>query len=114
MIIKKLSDVPFIELSGYKNVKKQIVIGPDDGSNEIVFRYFRIDPGGNTPRHVHDFPHLVQIEKGKGALVDAEGKEHPLIKGDFIYINDNELHSVKNVGPETFEFVCIVPARGEA
>lgn len=114
MIIKKLSEVPLIEMSGYENVKKQIVIGPDDGSNEIVIRYFRLEPGGTSPRHTHDFPHLVQIEKGTGMVVDAEGQEHPLTKGSYVYVKDNELHSFRNTGPDSFEFVCTVPARGEA
>jgi quercetin dioxygenase-like cupin family protein len=113
MIIKELSEVPFIRISGYENVKKQIVIGPDDGSNEIVIRYFRLEPGATSPRHTHDFPHLVQIEQGTGVVVDADGNEHPLIKGDYVYVNDNELHAFKNVGSESFEFVCTVPARGE-
>ena len=51
MIIKKLQDVPFAAASGYEGVKKQVLIGPDDGSNEIVMRYFRLAPGGSTPHH---------------------------------------------------------------
>ena len=113
MIIKKLSEVPFIEMSGYENVKKQIVIGKDDGSDEIVIRYFRLAPGGSSPRHTHNFPHLVQIEKGTGVVVDAEGNEHPLTKGNYVYVNDDELHSFRNTGTDDFEFVCTVPARGE-
>ena len=113
MVINKLSEAPFIQMSGYENVKKQIVIGPKDGSNEIVIRYFSLDPGATSPRHTHAFPHLVQIEQGTGVIVDADGQEHHLIKGDYVYVDDNELHAFKNVGSETFEFVCTVPARGE-
>jgi quercetin dioxygenase-like cupin family protein len=113
MIIKKLSDVPFIKMSGHENVKKQIVIGPKDGSNEIVIRYFSLEPGATSPRHTHDFPHLVQIEKGAGMYVDADGQEHPLTKGNYVYVNDNELHAFKNAGSDSFDFVCTVPARGE-
>jgi quercetin dioxygenase-like cupin family protein len=114
MIIKELSEVPFVELSGYENVKKQIVLGPKDGSEEIVIRYFQLAPGGSSPRHKHGFPHLVQVEKGTGVVVDAEGQEHPLTKGNYVYVNDNELHSFRNTGSDSFEFVCTVPARGES
>jgi quercetin dioxygenase-like cupin family protein len=79
-----------------------------------MIRYFSLEPGAASPRHTHNFPHLVQIERGTGVVVDADGKEHPLIKGDYVYVNDNELHAFKNDGPEPFEFVCTVPARGEA
>ncbi len=67
MIIKKLQDVPFAAASGYEGVKKQVLIGPDDGSNEIVMRYFRLAPGGATPHHAHDWPHLVKVEVGTRA-----------------------------------------------
>lgn len=110
MIIKELSDVPVQELGEYE---KQVVIGPEDGSEEIVIRYFRLAPGGSSPRHTHDFPHLVQVQKGTGVVVDADGQEHLLTMGKYVYVNDNELHSFRNTGPEPFEFTCTVPARGE-
>jgi quercetin dioxygenase-like cupin family protein len=114
MIIKELPDVPFAELHGYDGVKKQVVIGPEDGSDEIVLRYFRLAPGGSSPYHTHDWPHLVKIEAGSGVTVDVEGNETPVKAGDFVYVNDDEKHQFKNTGTETFEFICIVPRRGES
>ena len=114
MIIKSLGDVPVVAMHGSESVKKQIVIGPDDGSNEIVLRYFSIGPDGTSPRHAHDFPHLVKIEAGTGVLTDETGLDHPIQKGDFVYIKDNEVHNFKNTGTEPFDFICIVPRRGEA
>ena len=113
MIIKKLQDVPFSELNGYEKVKKQIVIGPDDGSNEIILRYFSLEPDGTSPHHSHDFPHLVKIETGNGVLIDENGFEHQLKKGDYVFISDNEPHHLENTGTEPFDFICIVPRRGE-
>ncbi len=114
MVIKKLSDAPLADLQGYDNVKKQIVIGPDDGSQEIVLRYFSLQPGGMSPHHTHDFPHLVKIETGNGIVADATGNEHQLQVGDYVYINDNELHQFRNTGAELFDFICVVPQRGES
>jgi len=114
MIIKKLTDVPFTSVPGYDQVKKQIVIGPDDGSQEIVMRYFSIEPGGMTPHHSHDFPHLVKIEAGNGIAIDTTGNEHKLQTGDYVYINSNETHQFRNTGSEPFNFICIVPQRGES
>ena len=113
MIIKKLSDVPAVDLKEYTNVRKQIVLGPEDGSNEIVLRYFSLGSGGASPYHNHDFPHLVRIEAGEGVVVDADGKETPLTVGDYIYVDDNEQHNFKNTGQANFDFICIVPLRGE-
>jgi quercetin dioxygenase-like cupin family protein len=113
MKIKKLSDVPSTNIPGYDRVQKQIVIGPDDGSDEIVLRYFSLEAGGASPHHSHDFPHLVKIEAGQGVAVDPTGEEHPLQEGDYVYIHDNEVHQFKNTGSGSFEFICIVPKRGE-
>jgi len=112
--IKRRSDVPLADLQGYDNVKKQIVIGPDDGSQEIVLRYFSLKPGGASPYHTHNFPHLVKIETGNGTVTDATGDEHQLRTGDYVYINDNEVHQFRNTGSEPFDFICIVPQRGES
>ena len=114
MIIKKLDEVRIATLEGYDRITKQIVIGPDDGSNEIVLRYFSIEPGGASPHHTHNFPHLVKIETGSGIVTDSHGTEHQLREGDFVYINDNEDHQFTNTGTQPFGFVCIVPRRGEA
>ena len=113
MIIKKANDVPYEDTIGYKKFKKQIFIGPRDGSNEIVMRYFSVEPGGSTPYHNHDFPHLVKVEKGKGLVIDSDGKEHQLNVGQLVYIPDNEVHSFKNIGTNSFDILCIVPMRGE-
>jgi len=113
MIIKKLPDAPFKDMPDHGDITKQIVIGPEDGSREIVLRYFKVAPGGSSPHHRHDFPHLVKVEAGKGAVLDPQGTEHPLGPGDYVYIHDNEPHCFKNTGPEFLEFICIVPVRGE-
>jgi quercetin dioxygenase-like cupin family protein len=113
MIIKKPEEVPFETLTGYNGVKKQIYLGPADGSNEIVMRYFSVAPGGSTPYHQHAFPHLVKIEQGRGLAIDSQGKEHALERGQLVYVADNEIHGFRNTGNEPFEFICIVPRRGE-
>ena len=114
MVIKKISDVPFTNLPGYDRVKKQIVLGPEDGSDEIVLRYFSIEPGGTSPHHSHNFPHLVKIEAGIGTVTDETGSEHKMQTGDYVYIKSNDAHLFRNTGSEPFDFICIVPKRGEA
>jgi len=114
MIIKNLEAVPCGTMPGYDNIRKQIVLGPDDGSNEIILRYFSVEPGGATPHHAHGFPHLVKIEAGNGVVVNDEGLERQVQKGDYVYINDDEIHHFTNTGADAFDFICIVPRRGEA
>ncbi|MHC4562764.1 MAG: cupin domain-containing protein [Planctomycetota bacterium] len=113
MKIKKRDDVPTADTQGYTAVTKQVIVGPEDGSNEIVLRYFSVAPGGATPYHSHDFPHVVKIEAGAGVAVDVDGNETPVGVGDYVYVDDNEVHNFKNTGDEPFDFVCMVPVRGE-
>jgi len=113
MKIKKRDGVPLADTQGYTDVTKQIVLGPEDGSDEIVLRYFSVAARGATPHHSHDFPHLVKIEAGRGVAVDADGNEHPLMANDYVYVEANEVHNFKNTGDEPFEFICVVPLRGE-
>ncbi len=114
MIIKNLKEVPLAGTGGLEKVTKRIVIGPGDGSEEIVLRYFSVEPGGASPHHAHGFPHLVKVEAGEGAVVDVQGREHPVKPGDYVYVGDEEVHQFRNKGTEPFDFVCIVPRRGEA
>jgi len=55
----------------------------------------------------------VRVEAGDGVYTDAEGNEHPLQAGDYVYVNQNETHNFKNAGDNPFDFICIVPKRGE-
>lgn len=113
MIIRKLNDVPPASVPGYEGVAKRVMIGPADGSNEIVLRHFSVKPGQSTPHHTHAFPHVVKIESGEGVVSDPAGRKHALKAGDFAYIPDGELHQFTNTGSAPFEFLCIVPRRGE-
>lgn len=113
MKIKRRDDVPAAAVSGYAGVTKQIVLGQADGSDEIVLRYFSLAEGASTPRHAHDFPHLVRIEAGRGVTVNADGDESPVGVGDYVYVAPNEMHNFRNTGADPFDFICIVPARGE-
>ena len=113
MIIKSPKDVPFEDTSKLNGIKKQIYLGPNDGSSEIIMRYFSVAPGGNTPYHQHPYPHVVKVEKGNGVVIDKDGKEFPLVEGQLVYVPDNEIHGFKNTSNELFDFICIVPERGE-
>ena len=113
MIIKNPKDVPLEDTSKFNGIKKQIYLGPKDGSSEIIMRYFSVQPGGNTPYHNHPFPHVIKVEKGKGIAIDKDGKETEIYEGQLIYVNDNEIHGFKNTSDKPFDFICIVPERGE-
>jgi quercetin dioxygenase-like cupin family protein len=98
-----------VEAEGAKDVTLRILVGPDDGSDGIHMRLFTLRPGGHTPRHEHPWEHLIKAERGRGVVVDAGGKEHPLEAGTSVFVEPGELHQFKNPFGEDFEFICVIP-----
>jgi quercetin dioxygenase-like cupin family protein len=113
MRIKTLNDVRATPVPGYVAVSRQVLIGIEHGSEEMVLRHFEVAEGCKTPYHQHDFPHLVKIEAGQGFGLDADRRENRVTAGDCVYVPSNELHGFVNTGYESLEFICIVPTRGE-
>jgi quercetin dioxygenase-like cupin family protein len=98
-----------VEMDGASNVDRQILIGPDDGSDNIIMRRFTIHPGGYTPHHNHNFEHVIKVMSGKGIAVDENGQEHHLQSGQSLFVKPNDMHQFKNLNTELFEFLCIIP-----
>jgi quercetin dioxygenase-like cupin family protein len=98
-----------VEMEGAKDVKMKMLIGPDDQSDNIFMRHFIIAPGGNTPFHQHNYEHVVKIESNRGIVVDENGTEHEVKKGQSLFVRPNEMHQFRNPFGEDFEFTCIIP-----
>jgi len=110
MIIKKNTDVNEISLEeqDINKVKRKILIGPDDGSVNIIMRDFTILPGGNTAFHSHEHEHVIKIENGRGIVINGKGNEFQVTEGQSIFIKGDEKHQFKNPFSEPFEFLCII------
>ncbi len=98
-----------VDMEGAKDVTRRILIGPDDGSRNIVMRLFAIAPGGHTPCHTHDYEHLVRVQAGRGVFIDEHGDTHELSSGQSVFVNPNEKHQFANPFSEPFEFTCTIP-----
>ena len=98
-----------VKMDGAKDVKMKILIGRNDGSENIFMRHFFIAPGGNTPFHQHNYEHLVKVENNNGVVVDESGNEYEIKKGQSIFVKANEKHQFRNPFREDFEFICIIP-----
>jgi quercetin dioxygenase-like cupin family protein len=96
--------------STVKNLEMRMLLGEEAGSNNYLMRYFKIGKDGYSPRHRHDWEHLNFFVKGKG-VVYVDGKEYEVKPGDTIRIAPNELHQYRNAGEESFEFICLIPAK---
>lgn len=98
-----------VEMEGAKDVRMKMLIGPGDASENIFMRHFYVSPGGNTPYHKHNYEHVIKIENNRGIVVDENGVEHELKKGQSLYVKPNEMHQFRNPFNEDFEFICIIP-----
>ena len=103
-----------LDIDGARDAAKQLVIGSDDGSPSFSMRVFTIAPGGHTPYHGHPFEHLNYVISGTGALVDAQGQEHPIRAGDFALVLPGETHQYRNTATEgNLVIICAVPRQYE-
>ena len=100
---------PPVQMEGASNVRMKILIGPDDGSGNIIMRHFFVAPGGNTPFHNHNYEHVIKVERGRGIAVDEHGNEHVVQEGQSLFVRPGDLHQFRNPYDSDFEFICIIP-----
>jgi len=110
MYIKKIDDVTktSIEDNMTKGVTRQILLGIEEGSTNIIMRLFTVAPRGHSPLHTHDYEHLVKVEKGRGIVIH-ESEEKEIMTGDVVYVKPNEKHQFRNPFDEELQFICVIP-----
>ena len=114
MPVRKYEDLLAIEvqMAGAKNVSKKVPVGEKEGWAGYTMRTFTLAPGGHTPLHAHDWEHVNYVIRGRGRLM-LDGKENEIGEKDFAFVPPNHEHQFSNPFDEAFEFICIVPNRGE-
>lgn len=101
-----------IDMGGADGVSKAVVIGKREGWDGYALRVFTLGPGGYTPRHSHDWEHVNYIIAGRGRLTIGS-EVYELGARDFAFVPPGVEHQFENPGNADFEFICIVPDRGE-
>jgi len=114
MPVRKYAEIEEIPVTMKEalGITKKVPIGKAEGWEGHTLRVFTIAPGGHTPRHRHDWEHVNCIMSGRGRLM-IDGEEHEVMEKDFALVPPNALHQFRNPYDEDFEFICIVPNRGE-
>ena len=103
-------DKGLMTMEGALKTWKQVPLAKVDGVPHYSLRVFTIEPGGHTPYHDHPFEHMNYIIEGQGALVDADGVERPVKKGDFALVMPGEVHQYKNTQSDaSLVMICLVP-----
>ncbi|MBL0922733.1 MAG: cupin domain-containing protein [Phycisphaerales bacterium] len=94
-------------MPGVQGVAMAVMVGREDGAPNFALRQFRVESGGHTPRHSHDYEHEVFIVDGAGTVL-LEGRENPVRAGDVIYVPADHEHQFR-AGDRGLRFLCLVP-----
>jgi len=97
------------ELPSSKGASGKIMISPQDGAANFVFRYFRIEPGGHSnAQHLHPMDHGVSDTYGR-AIVHLGKEQYEVGTHDIVYISPMEEHTLEAAGEEPLGFLCVIP-----
>lgn len=97
-----------VEMEGANGCEMRQLVTNSDGAPNFSMRQFEVEPGGNTPLHSHPYEHEVFVLEGNGIVREGD-VEHPISKGDVIYVAPDDVHQFKNVGDSPLKFLCLVP-----
>lgn len=109
MLIRNIEDAPMrpVEMPGTQGATMAIMVGREHGAPNFSLRHIRVEAGGHTPRHSHDYEHEVFVVSGAGTVL-LEGQERPIRAGDVVYVPAEEEHQFK-ASAEGLRFLCLVP-----
>lgn len=109
MLIRNIDEAAMapVTMAGVQGATMAVMVGRADGAPNFSLRQFRVEGGGFTPRHSHDYEHEVFVVSGGGTIL-LEGSERPVRGGDVIYVPANQEHQFK-AGGEGLRFLCLVP-----
>ena len=110
MLIRRAQEIQgkTVEMDGAAGVTMRLMVGRADGAPNFAMRHFTVEPGGQTPRHSHDYEHEIYVVEGAGRI-EQDGEFSELKAGDVIYVKPNALHQFVNTGRAPFKFLCLVP-----
>jgi quercetin dioxygenase-like cupin family protein len=113
-VVGRKADVEALAMAGegIDDVVKRVLVSPADGWDGWVMRLFDVQPGGHTPRHAHDWPHINFVAAGRGQL-HLDGEDHALEAGSYAFVPAGLTHQFSAAPDEALSFVCIVPEEGD-
>ena len=107
MTVKQLNEVPIQPVQAGQGVTFQVLIGPAEAPN-FAMRRFIMEPGGGMPNHTNQVEHEQFVLRGQARIGIGE-KVIEVKAKDVVFIPAGVPHWYQNIGPEPFEFLCLVP-----
>jgi quercetin dioxygenase-like cupin family protein len=96
-----------LPMEGVKNTAIQWLISEKEGAKKFAMRLVSIKKGGTIPLHSHPQIHEQYVLKGNGVIFTKDS-ERELSPGDFVFVDENEAHGMRNTGDEDFDIICCV------
>jgi len=111
MVLRNVDQVEFapVRMQGADRVTMAMMVGREDGAPNFSMRQFRVEPGGHTPRHAHDYEHEVLVLAGAGTAL-LQGQDRPIGAGDVLYVPADSEHQFRADQGQELRFICLVPA----
>lgn len=97
-----------VQMEGVSGASMAVMVGRADGAPHFSIRQFRVEAGGHTPRHSHDYEHEVYVVSGRGT-VHLSGEVRGIGAGDVIYVPADEEHQFRADAGDGLRFLCVVP-----
>lgn len=107
MSVKHVREVPSEPVAAGVGASRQVLIGHDEGPS-FAMRKFTIAAGGHMPLHTNTVEHQQYVLRGRARvrIGDAVSEVEP---GSVVLIPAGAPHDYRVVGPEPFEFLCLIP-----
>jgi len=108
---KHENEVPkvLVDKEGFRGMTAQYALTRDDGCPNYATRLMTFQPGGHTSLHAHREEHEFYFLEGTPVFVDHQGRETELAPGDFLYVEPDEPHQIKNGGETVMRMICTIP-----
>ncbi len=102
-----MHELPLEAIEAGEKTSKQVLISSDEGAH-FAMRRFVIEAGGFMPLHSNSVEHEQFCIGGEADVIIGDEMVR-VKKNDVVYIPANVPHSYKTIGPESFEFLCLIP-----
>jgi quercetin dioxygenase-like cupin family protein len=107
MLVKHAIEVESKNVPNGKDAIVQVLISAQEGPNFAMRRY-HVKKGGSIPRHMNAVEHEQYILQGH-AMVGIGDEVFEVKAGDVLLIPAGQPHYYRNMGDESFEFLCVIP-----
>ena len=107
-VIKRSDTIAYESIEAADGLSKGVLIGPDNGAENLSVRRFVLEAGASVPKHTNEIEHEQYVLEGE-YVVGLTDEEHTISAGDALHIPAGTVHWYRNESDESVAFICAVP-----